>query len=208
MSSGWCPRENIVRSILLVRHAEPRVDPHRKASTWQLTDAGCTAAREIVSCLVSHRPDFIVTSPERKARETGRIIAGALHLTVSEHEGLGEQGGDGVEFIADRDLFRETVRRHFIEPTRTVLGQESSSEASARFACVVWDLGDRASAPRYPVLVSHGRVMASFMASVTGADAWTIWNGLMMPDAIAVDLESGTIRRLVTEKPGAGHGSG
>ena len=197
-----------MRSILVVRHAEPQVDPHRKASTWQLTAAGCTAAREISSRLAGYRPDVIVTSPERKARETGRIIAGALGLAVSEHEGLGEQGGDGVEFIADRELFRETVRRHFVESTRTLLGHESSYEATARFARVVSDLGELAPAAQCPVLVSHGRVMAAFMASVTGADAWAIWNGLMMPDAIAVDLESGTIRRLVTGKSGAEHGSG
>ena len=197
-----------MRSILLVRHAEPQVETHRKASTWQLTDAGCTAAREISTRLAGYRPDVIVTSPERKARDTGQIIAGGLGLTVSEHEGLGEQGGDSVEFIADRELFRETVRRHFAEPTRTVLGHESSYEATARFARVVSDLSDRASASRCPMLVSHGRVMAAFMASVTGTDAWTIWNGLMMPDAIAVDLESGTIRRLVTGKSGVEHGSG
>lgn len=112
-----------------------------------------------------------------------------------------------MEFIADRELFRETVRRHFAEPSRAVLGYESSNEATARFARVVSDLGDQTSAPRYPALVSHGRVMASFLASVTGADAWTIWNGLMMLDAIAVDLESGTVRRIVSGNHSSGHRS-
>jgi broad specificity phosphatase PhoE len=187
-----------VNSILLVRHAEPHVEPHRKASTWKLTDAGRAAAREIAASLAAERPDLVVTSREQKARETGEIIADALGLTVCEHEGLGEQGGDGVEFIADQELFRMAVRQHFAEPSRILLGRESASGAATRFAHVVAGLEDRIPSPRCPVLVSHGRVTAAFMASVTGADAWVIWNDLRMPDAIAVDLESGTIRRLVT----------
>lgn len=184
-------------SILLVRHAEPHVDPCRKASAWELTAAGRVAARGIAATLVDDRPDIVMTSREHKARETGQIIADVLGLTVCEHEGLGEQGGDGVEFIADRKLFRATVRQHFAEPSRILLGEESSIGAAMRFAQVVADLGDRLPAPRCPVLVSHGRVMAAFMASVTGADAWALWNDFRIPDAIAVDPESGTIRRLV-----------
>ncbi|MDQ3539778.1 MAG: phosphoglycerate mutase family protein [Chloroflexota bacterium] len=187
-----------MRSILLVRHAEPLVVPHQKASTWRLTDAGRATAWELAASLVDDHLGIVVTSQERKARETGEVIACALGLTVREHEGLGEQGGDSVEFISNRDVFRETVRQHFGESSRIPLGQESAIKAGARFASVVADLSDQVSPPRCPILVSHGRVMASFLALATGADAWTIWNDFMMPDAIAVDLDSGTIHRLVT----------
>ncbi len=186
-----------MRSILLVRHAQPLVDPAQKASAWKLMSAGRDAARACAAQLAGERPDLVVTSRERKARETGKIIAGVLGLDVLEDERLGEQGRDEVAFMDDREHFRMAVRQHFEVPSKVVLGQESSLAAAARFARVVADLRIRMPPPRCPVLVSHGRVMAAFLASITGADAWTLWEDLRMPDTIAVDLESGTIRRLV-----------
>ncbi len=186
-----------MKSILLVRHAEPRVVPARKARTWELTCAGRSAARDIATRLIDHRPDIVVTSREVKARETGAIITAALCLPMREHEGLGEQGGDNVAFFRDRDVFREVVQHHFSEPSRILLGQESAREAAARFAGVVAELAGRSPGPRCPVLVSHGRVMASYLALATGADAWTVWNTLAFPDASALDLESRSMRRLL-----------
>jgi len=188
-----------VGSILLVRHAQPHVDPGHKASAWELTLAGRDASKVCAAQLAGERPDLVVTSRERKARETAEIIAGVLALDVLEDERLGEQGGDEVMFIDDLERFRVTVRQHFENPSKVVLGRESSLAAATRFAEVVEDLRIRMPPPRCPVLVSHGRVMAAFLASVTGAAAWTIWEDLRMPDTIAVDLESGTIRRLDTQ---------
>lgn len=188
-----------MKSILLVRHAQPLVDPSQKASAWELTPAGHDAARVCADRLAGERPDLVVTSRERKARETGEIIAGVLGLDVLEDERLGEQGGDQVEFIEDQEQFRMAVHRHFADPRSIVLGRESALASATRFAGVVEDLHIRMPPPRCPVLVSHGRVMAAFMAMIAGADAWTLWEDLRMPDTIAFDLESGAIRRLVTQ---------
>lgn len=182
-----------VRSVVLVRHAEPLVDPHRNASGWILTDAGRDAARAIAPGLVDEHPDVVVASTEHKARETGEIIADALELPMRTHEGLGEQGRDGVPYVADREVFLELVHQHFENPARVILGQETSHEAAARFGRVVAELGRDRPEACCPILVSHGRVMASYLASVTSVDAWELW----MPDAIAVDLECGTVRRLI-----------
>jgi len=167
-------KETGVRLILLVRHAQPDVDPYRKASTWELTQAGRDAATACAARLADERPDLVVTSRERKARETGEIIASALGLDVLEDERLGEQGGDQVEFIDDRERFRMAVHRHFADPSSIVLGRESALAAATRFARAVAERSSQVPPPRRPVLVSHGRVMAAFMATVTGADAWTL----------------------------------
>lgn len=188
-----------MRSILLVRHAQPLVNPGQQARVWELTPASRDAARACAAQLAGERPDLVVTSRERKARETGEIIAGVLGLDVLEDERLGEQGRDEVAFMDDRERFRIAVHQHFEESSSVVLGQESSLASAARFTRVVADLRIRMPPPRCPVLVSHGRVMAAFLASITGADAWTLWEDLRMPDTIAVDLGSGTIRRLVAQ---------
>lgn len=178
--------------LLLVRHAEPDLDPSRKASTWPLNDSGRAAARDLADRLAGEGPDLVVTSREPKAQQTGKIIAATIGLPVREHAGLGEQGGDSVPWMEDWETFRMAVRRHFEEPSRAVLGQESADDAADRFSGVVAETLEDA---RYPVLVSHGRIMASYLAAVTGVDARMIWNSFTLPDAIAVDLERRTIRR-------------
>lgn len=180
--------------FLLVRHAAPDIDPGRKASTWPLNGSGRAAARELADRLAGERPDLIVTSRETKAQRTGAIIAAVLGVPMRERAGLGEQGGDSVPWMDDWETFRMEVRRHFEEPSRAVLGQESADDAATRFSGVVAEVLEDA---RFPVLVSHGRIMASYLAAVTGVDAWTIWNSFMLPDAIAVDPERRTIRRSI-----------
>jgi broad specificity phosphatase PhoE len=184
----------VMTDLLLVRHAEPHVIPERPASTWRLNDVGRDGARALAIALAGECPDIVVTSLEPKARETGAIIAEALDLPLRGHAGLSEQGGDTVPWIEDWDELRTLVRRHFEEPSRPVLGDEPASEAAVRFVAAVTDL---LPFGRRPVLVSHGRIMASYLASVTGADAWTLWDGFRLPDAIAVDPDAGTMRHLV-----------
>lgn len=183
-------------TLLLVRHAEPHIVPERPAGTWHLNNAGRAGARGLVPCLAPERPDIVVTSREPKAQETGAIIADALGLPLREHDGLGEQGGDTVPWIESAEDFRAAVRAHFDEPSGVVLGAESADDAAARFARAVADLPPDV---RCPILVSHGRIMVSYLASVLGVDAWPIWADLRLPDALAVDLDAGTMRRLAAE---------
>jgi hypothetical protein len=48
-----------------------------------------------------------------------------------------------------------------------------------------------------PALVSHGRIMAAWIARLTGGDAFAFWQGLRMPDAFAIDLAGRRCERMV-----------
>ena len=182
--------------FLFVRHAQPEIDPERPASDWSLSKSGRLAARELAFAIGSLAPGMVVTSPERKAVETGAEIAAVLDLGLTIDDGLREQGLTSLPLVSDAE-FQEAVERHFREPERVVLGDESSSAAGQRLGRALNALG-RSAADVYgmPVIVTHGRALASFLARLTGDDAITIWRSLRMPDAFVVDLARGVSRPI------------
>lgn len=180
--------------LILVRHAEPHISPDLDAAAWPLTSRGEIAVRHLATVLSDLKPDWIVTSPERKARETAALIAESLEIPVAEEPLIAEQGAGPDEFIADYGEFRDRVRAHFDRPEEVVFRNEAAADAVRRMAMCVDQCGD---AEGVPVLVTHGRIMASWLGSLTGQDAWQIWNDLRMPDLIEVDLADRSFRSYV-----------
>lgn len=72
--------------------------------------------------------------------------------------------------------------------------QESSQAASERFADALRARLDTVAG--VPVIVSHGRIMASWLASLTGSSAWEIWTALRLPDLLDVNLDGRTYRSV------------
>ena len=185
-----------VTKVVLVRHARPEIDPAHPAGTWTLAaDAGAAVDR-LASNLAGLGVDSIVTSPEPKALATGTIIARALDVPLSEDDAFREQGLDTVPWIPAPEGFVAAVRDHFARPDEAVLGDEPSATAAARFAAGV----ERALAlHRFPIVVTHGRIMCGYLHQATGVDPMEIWPSLRMPDALVVDLDNGSIARSTAE---------
>jgi 2,3-bisphosphoglycerate-dependent phosphoglycerate mutase len=177
--------------LILVRHAEPEVNPSLAAAEWSLTSRGEFAVRRLATVLSGFHPGWIVTSPERKARETAALLAESLEIPVGEDPLLAEHGAGPDEFIADYGVFRQLVQEHFAQPRLAVFRNEAAADAAQRMSICVDQCRD---AGGVPVLVSHGRIMASWLADLTGQDAWEIWNGFRLPDLIEVDLQASTFR--------------
>lgn len=177
--------------IVLVRHAEPDIDPQVAAADWGLTARGVQASRRLAVVLSGLNPGWIVTSPERKARETAALLAESLEIPVETDERLAEHGAGPNEFFADYNEFRQLVEAHFAHPDQVVFRGEASSTAAARFGNSVTDCAARLD-HGMPVLVSHGRIIASWLSGMSGHPATEIWNELRMPDLIEVDLQRGT----------------
>jgi len=180
-----------MQRLMLVRHAEPQIEIDQPASEWTLTPRGVASTQRLAGVLKESAPTFVVASPERKALETARILAGELDIPIERDERLSEQGAEAGQFLTDYAEFRALVRHHFDHPDEVVMRQESSRAAGARFAAAV---RERVEVDGLPVIVSHGRIMASWLASVCGADAWQIWSELRLPDLLEVDLDAGTYR--------------
>jgi len=179
--------------IVLVRHALPVIDPGRPAREWVLDGGAAASVTRLADALRDMEVDGILTSPEPKASGTARLIASELGLAVTEDSGLREQGGDRLPWFSDPEDFFAAVAEHFARPHNAVLGAESSTGAVNRFAAAI----DRACADcRFPVVVTHGRVMCGYIGRVLGTDPMVTWRELRLPDAFMLDVESGTCSRV------------
>ncbi len=185
-----------MQQVILVRHAEPQIDIDQPASEWPLTPRGTANAQSLAGAMPALGAVRIVASPERKALETAHVLAGALGLPVVQDDRFSEQGAEAGQFLTDYAEFRALVRHHFDHPDEVVLRQESSNDAGARFGAGVAEHHKAVAGDGALVIVSHGRIMASWLATVTGADAGDIWTGFRLPDLIEVDVEGRAYRTV------------
>jgi broad specificity phosphatase PhoE len=179
--------------VLLVRHAQPVIVPDRPAGEWVLADQASEAVRLLAKGMRGLNPDGVVASPEPKALGTAHILATGLGLPLDEDKALREQGRDSIPWIEGEAEFRAAVSDHFLRSGAVVFGDESSSDAVSRFAAAV----ERALAVhRFPVLVTHGRIMCGYIGRVLGRDPMDFWAELRMPDAFLLDPVAGTCTRI------------
>lgn len=62
----------LLRDVIVIRHAQPLVERDRLPAQWRLSLRGSEASYELGACLAPTGLRRIVTSPEKKARETVR----------------------------------------------------------------------------------------------------------------------------------------
>lgn len=179
--------------VVLVRHARPVIVPESDPGQWVMDASARGDVERLARSIAPLGCDIVVTSDESKARTTGEVLGEVLGLPVWSEADLGEQGAGTIPWIEGAETFRARVIEHFERPGERVFGKETSSEAGARFAGAVSRLAERY---RYPVLVTHGRVMSAWIARVTGAEAAAFWRDLRMPDAFAVDIGARRWRRI------------
>ncbi len=96
-----------VTRLVLARHGETTGESSVRyfgATDVLLSDAGRAQARALAERLVAERPDRVLTSRLRRARETGEIVAARLGLTA-----VADGGFDEVDFGAWEGLTREEI---------------------------------------------------------------------------------------------------
>jgi broad specificity phosphatase PhoE len=170
--------------LILVRHAQPVIDPNKPSAEWQLSEDGRTRSRELADKLKPYQPDIVITSQEPKAAETGRIIAEILGLPWETAENLHEHERTG-EFVS-QEKFQRQIRAFFERPTELVFGLETAEEALGRFeAAVLQVIG------RHPnkniIIATHGTVMTLFITTHNPDIApIPFWQQLQMPDYIVL----------------------
>jgi broad specificity phosphatase PhoE len=165
------------RVLLLVRHAEPLIDPRRPAPTWGLTARGRRAAASLGRRLADRDPGACFSSPEPKAIQTAGPIAAATGLDVAVLDALREHDRRSVPFFDEPDAFRRAVLDLFERPAIRVFGEESADEAETRFRAGVESAMGSTDAATV-VVVAHGTVMSLYAARRTGRPAAEIWSSL------------------------------
>jgi broad specificity phosphatase PhoE len=161
--------------LIMVRHGESEGNRDRRFTSSPevpITELGrqqaLDAARRIA---IKFKPRLVISSPYRRARQTSEIIAGELGLPIEVVNDLHErelgvlkgQSYDLLRDLAGQDSGYDPKRGWLWRPE----GGESYEDVRKRVMVAIEDIRRR-----YPddelVVVSHGGVMLSMWAHLTG----------------------------------------
>ena len=177
-------------SLILVRHARPKIDPDTPPSSWELCPDGVTATEQLAERLARFSPVAAVTSSEVKALETARILAAALKVPLDVDPQLGEHKRQHASFGTEED-FQSRIAEVFAHPHQPAPGGESAEQACERLTQAL------ASHKARPLLaVTHGTVLSLYVAKLLGLDAHDLWRNLHTPDAFVFDAQGALIERI------------
>jgi broad specificity phosphatase PhoE len=170
--------------LILIKHAPPLVDPARPAHRWALSEAGREKCKMLARQLAPHALARMVSSEEPKAAHTAEIVALQLDIPWETAPGLHEHDRANVphmrsaEFISMMELF-------FRKPDELVLGKETANQAQARFSAAVERVIEQHDSENIAV-VTHGTVMALYLAPLTNRPAFELWRDLGLPSFVVL----------------------
>ena len=172
--------------LILIRHSQSQPEPDRSASQWPLTAEGRRRCLALAERLAAYVPDVIVTSRERKAGETGALVAARMGLPIALADGLHEHQREHAGWLPN-PAFEQAVTAFFTLPDELVFGEETARQAGARFDAAV--RGVLAARPGQNVaIVSHGTVITLFVAQHAGVAPLPFWRRLGMPAIVVLSL--------------------
>jgi broad specificity phosphatase PhoE len=176
--------------LIMVRHGESEGNRDRRftiSSEVSITELGRQQARAAAQRIAQHfAPERIISSPYRRARQTSEIIASELGLPIEivndlHERDLGVLKGESYDLLRDlagQDSGYDPKRGWLWRPE----GGESYEDVRHRVSVAIDELRRR-----YPdqelVVVSHGGVMASMWAHLTG-----VWEGAHLPPNCGIVL--------------------
>ena len=184
-----------MRKLILIKHASPLVDPTKSSEQWRLSEKGKASCAPLAEALREHSPTIIVSSEEPKAAETAQIVAQQLNVPAETAPDLHEHDRSNVphmrsgEFISHVELF-------FRRPGELVLGRETADDALGRFESALDDVLAKHAAGNVAV-VSHGTVLALFIAEHADKDPFQLWRQLGLPSFVVMSLPDYRLKTVV-----------
>jgi broad specificity phosphatase PhoE len=175
-----------MRKLILIKHASPLVIPGTPPEKWKLSDKGRETCSGLADALRAHDPKMIVSSEEPKAIETAQLAAARLRVPVDSAPALHEHDRSNVPHMRSGE-FISHVELMFRKPAERVLGRESANEALARFESAVNDVLTKHSDGNIAI-VSHGTVIALFVAKYVDQKPFEWWRRLGLPAIVALTL--------------------
>ncbi len=188
--NGWLastPHNLTMGRLVLVRHGESEGNVTRifttSPMTLALTENGREQARAVAAVIAAiSNPRIVIASPYIRARDTAAIIAEELSLPLEIREGLheretGEFAGKPYESILEAEGYDHSRPWTWVPP-----GGESYEHVRDRVGPILDEL-----VARFPdedvVVVSHGGVMVSMWAYMTGR-----WDDAHVPSNCGIVL--------------------
>ncbi len=173
--------------FVLIRHAQsaPNSDSHQ--SEWGLSAAGEQSCQELAEVLETLQVTRIFTSHESKAISTGQLAAQHMQMSHSVFAGLEEQNNDGVGWFESAADFKAAVQKLFEQPDQSVFGPETADQAGNRFKAALGQIASECETDACVAVVTHGRVMTSFLQLNGLPDPVPFWRSLTFPDCVTID---------------------
>ncbi len=162
-----------MQTLYLIRHGATVPDQRRPSHEWRLDPSKSEAIAQLGARLQSAGIATIYTSSEQKAIMTAQQLAPFWNAAVMPpNPGFDEQQRHSAPWFDDVADFRAAVSRLFAYPNQIVYGEESAVMALTRFRQAAAALHP---SPQPIAIVTHGTVMALYIAERRGEDAAVIW---------------------------------
>jgi broad specificity phosphatase PhoE len=192
----------ITGKFIMVRHGESEGNRERRftvSSEVGLTELGVRQAHQVARRIADlFKPQIVLSSPFRRARQTSEIIASELNLPIETVYDLHERDLGCLKGHSYDDLRTLVLKDPSYDPARgwswKPEGGESYEEVRERVMAAVDRLLSYYAQDEI-VIVSHGGVMLSVWAHIIGQ-----WHGAHLPPNCGIVLIEHDGRRMQTPK--------
>jgi broad specificity phosphatase PhoE len=185
--------------VVLVKHAQPILEPGVPPRDWRLSPEGEQQSRRLARRLRPYSPLRLVASAEPKAFMTGELVAAELGVEVVPVAGLEEFDRPALPLMSKAEHERVNAPI-FTDPRVRVLGGECGEDALRRFSSAVDAELARTEASTL-VAITHGTVMSLFVAAHNDIDGFGLWKRLACPSFVVLDVPSFLLREAVYALP-------
>jgi broad specificity phosphatase PhoE len=171
------------RTVIILRHAEPDIQPDQSPAEWRLSPTGRAAAAAVGQQRLCAA--LLASSGEPKAVETIRLAAGVQPASIHIDDRFGEVRRPGEPFDDNHGV----RRRAWVEGRSDTRHEtwETPVQAAHRFQRGL----DGIDADRVAV-ATHGMVLTAWLVSIghveAGSAAGEFWAGLRFPDVLTVTI--------------------
>lgn len=179
-----------------MKHSVSEVRSDLPAAEWVLSPQGRERARALARRLAPHDPSWIGSSIEPKAQQTAVIVSEVIGKPLQVVEGIHEQERRSLELAPSQEAFEQEVAELFARPDELVFGDETANQALARCRAAV-DGVVGAHPDEDIALVSHGRVIALYVAYYTGVEPFAFWKRLGLPSFVVLSLPEREVIEVV-----------
>lgn len=175
-----------MNKLILIKHAQPEIEPQVDALYWHLSAAGRASCTLLAERLAAYQPTLIISSDEWKAIETAQLVAKELGVPTEEATGLHEHDRRGAGYLSGAE-FQRNIALLFATPDTLVYGNESGTQARARFSTAVREIVATHRNANIAI-VAHGTVISLFTAQANNIDDYALWRRLGLPSFVVLSL--------------------
>ncbi len=138
--------------------------------------------------------ELIWSSSEPKAVQTAEIVAESLGVQVRILDGLEEHHRKNVPLLS-KEQFGRKVKEFFCSPNELVLGTETAVQARDRMVTAIDKVVKAGHSDS--IVVTHGTVMALYMAEVANVRPFCFWRQLGLPSFVVLSTPSMDVLSIV-----------